>query len=81
MWSRLTSREMLRIVGSPEVTLYLDIIHSQSPVDVLHQKEHDECGATYRVESQLATSLVWICNVAHDVLGEHLIRIYINIIS
>ena len=35
----------------------------------------------YRVESQLGTLLAWICNVTHDVLGEHPMTIYINSIS
>jgi hypothetical protein len=70
--------EISRIVNYTEVTLDLDVIPSESPFAVLHQIEHDSCGATYRVESQLGTSLAWICNVTHDVLGEHPKRIYIN---
>lgn len=50
----------------------------QIPFAVLTRIEHDSCGATYRVESSLATDLVWICNVTHDVLGEHPHKIYIN---
>ena len=70
--------EMSIIVNSTEVTLDLDVIPSESPFAVLHQIEHDCYGATYRVESQLGTSLAWICNVTHDVLGEHPKTIYIN---
>ena len=73
--------EISRIVNSSEVTLDLDIVPGESPFAVLHQIEHDCCGATYRVVSQLGTSLAWICNVTHDVLGEHPMTIYINSIS
>lgn len=70
--------EIYTIVNSTEVTLDLDVIPDESPFAVLHQIEHDSCGATYRVESQLATTLAWICNVTHYVLGEHPKTIYIN---
>ena len=70
--------EISTIVNSTEVTLDLDVISGESPFAVLHQIEHDICGATYRVESQLGTTLAWICNVTHDVLGEHPKTIYIN---
>ena len=65
-------------LNSPEVTLDLDIEPCDFPFAVLTRIEHDSCGATYRVESSLATDLVWICNVTHDVLGEHPHKIYIN---
>ena len=51
------------------------------PFAILTRIEHDSCGATYKVESSLDTDLVWICNVTHDVLGEHPDKIYINSIS
>ena len=70
--------EISTIVGSTEVTLDLDLDPGESPFAVLHQIEHDSCGATYRVESQQDTTLAWICNVTHDVFGEHPKTIYIN---
>ena len=73
--------EISNLLNSPEVTLDLDVEPSDSPFATLTQIEHDDCGATYKVESSLNTELVWICNVTHDVLGEHPVRIYINSIS
>ena len=73
--------EISRLLNSSEVTLDLDVIPGESPFAVLYQIEHDGYGATYRVESQLGSSLAWICNVTHDVLGEHPMTIYINSIS
>lgn len=55
---------------------------SETPFLALHRKEHDDDGAFYSVE--VLTSLfngeltdVWICNVTHDVFGEHPENIYI----
>ena len=73
--------EISRFLNSPEVTLDLDIEAEDFPFATLIQIEHDDSGATYMVESSLSTSIVWICNVTHDVLGEHPKRIYINRIS
>jgi hypothetical protein len=73
--------EISQFLNSPEVTLDLDINPSDFPFATLIQIEHDDCGATYRVQSPFNTNLVWICNVTHDVLGEHPDRIYINSIS
>jgi hypothetical protein len=73
--------EISKFLSSPEVTLDLDVEPSDFPFATLIQIEHDACGATYKVESSLNTDLVWICNVTHDVLGEHPERIYINSIS
>lgn len=73
--------EISMFLNSPEVTLDLDIEPSDFPFATLTQIEHDDYGATYKVESSLNTDLVWICNVTHDVLGEHPVRIYINSIS
>ena len=75
------NEEISKFLNSPEVTLDLDIKPSDFPFATLIQIEHDDCGATYKVESSLNTGLVWICNVTHDVLGEHPERIYINSIS
>lgn len=46
-------------------------------------KRHDECGAEYLLSGPLARQHdaegfeIWICNVTHDVLGEHPQSIYI----
>ena len=73
--------EISRFLNSPQVTLGLGIELCDFPFAILTQIEHDSCGATYKVESSLDTDLVWICNVTHDVLGEHPDKIYINSIS
>lgn len=73
--------EISKFLNSPEVTLDLDIAPVDFPFAILTQIEHDDDGATYKVDSSLNTGLVWICNVTHDVLGEHPERIYINSIS
>ena len=42
--------------------------------------QHDKWGATYLVKqngSRLGLKIIWICNVTHDVLGEHPKKIYI----
>ena len=52
------------------------------PMIILTRKEHDDDGAFYGVEvlTTLFTgslSDIWICNVTHDVFGEHPEEIYI----
>ena len=63
------------------ISLDIDVAPKQ-PLITLKMIEHDSCGATYSVTShmkfQLDTKIVWICNVTHDVLGEHPEIIYIN---
>ena len=50
----------------------------------LTRKQHDGAGATYRLGGPLpkrygATGVeLWICNVTHDVLGEHPETIYLH---
>lgn len=64
-----------------EISLDIDVSPAD-PLITLRQIEHDSCGATYSVTSNmkfdLDTKIVWICNVTHDVLGEHPEVIYIN---
>lgn len=72
--------EISKFLNSPEVTLDLDIESSDFPFATLIRIEHDDDGATYKVESSLNTELIWICNVTHYVLGEHPERIFINAI-
>ena len=56
------------------ISLDIDVAPKQ-PLITLKMIEHDSCGATYSVTShmkiELDTKIVWICNVTHDVLGEH----------
>jgi hypothetical protein len=63
------------------ISLDIDVAPKQ-PLITLKMIEHDSCGATYSVTShmkiELDTKIVWICNVTHDVLGEHPEIIYIN---
>ena len=63
------------------ISLDIDIAPKQ-PLITLKMIEHDSCGATYSVTShmkfELDTKIVWICNVTHDVLGEHPEIIYVN---
>ena len=73
--------EISRFLNSPEVTLDIDVEPVDFPFAVLTQTEHDSCGGTYKIESSLKTDSVWICNVTHDVMGEHPKTIYINSIS
>ena len=53
----------------------------------LIMKSHDDCGAEYILTGPLAQQYdavgfeLWICNVTHDVFGEHPKSIYIHEIS
>lgn len=73
--------EISVFLNSPEVTLDLAVEPCDFPFATLTMVEHDDSGGTYKVESSLHRDLVWICNVTHDVLGEHPEKIYINGIS
>lgn len=58
---------------------------------IFYRKEHDDEGATYNLSGILLMTLldeigtdfieckpeVWICNVTHDIFGEHPERIYL----
>lgn len=63
--------------GKSEVTITMEITPNRHTYDadaVLYQLKHDTHGATYHVTSfdeQLDCQTLWICNVTHDVLGEH----------
>lgn len=68
--------------GKDEVTLE---IADEPIVDYtthFHIKEHDDDGAFYQVCGD-ADNLneIWVCNVTHDVLGEHPEDIYIKYIE
>ena len=63
--------------GKPRVALTVST--EPSPDSILHLKmiEHTSCGATYCMGSD-PDDTVWLCNVTHDVLGEHPENIYIT---
>lgn len=72
--------------GKSEITLEIsDIprVSSRNAYVTLFMLKHDHYGATYFVSSNdnmINGQTLWICNVTHDVLGEHpaYIFIYIN---
>lgn len=53
----------------------------------LIRKHHDDAGATYVVTGEMAKMIhcegqeLWLCNVAHDVFGDHPESIYIHSID
>ena len=49
-------------------------VHSIYADATLYVLKHDSHGATYQIVSKdphIDTRTLWICNVTHDVLGEH----------
>ena len=78
---------MLEILanGKESVTLQLSDNFEddyEKPIIALHCKKHDDDGAFYGVEvlTTIFTgelSDIWICNVTHDIFGEHPEDIYI----
>ena len=50
--------EISKFLNFPEVTLELDIAPVDFPFATLTQIEHDDDGATYKVDSSLNTGLV-----------------------
>ncbi|MDE5874142.1 MAG: hypothetical protein K2M10_05010 [Muribaculaceae bacterium] len=47
----------------------------------LDLEAHDEIGAHYRVnQCERFEGVVWLCNVVHDVFGEHPEKIYCSLI-
>ena len=68
--------------GSGNVIIEMSDRSSGKEICTLRMIEHDDCGATYSVNGvDLGVPVLWICNVTHDVLGEHPEVIYINAIS
>ena len=71
--------------GKENITLHLSDTFEEGyekPIIALHRKEHDNDGAFYNVEVLTTVftgilSEIWICNVTHDVFGEHPEDIYI----
>lgn len=66
--------------GGANLTITLSDDDMSDTFITLRRKEHDEDGAWYTV---FGTDFedVWICNVTHDVFGEHPETIYINKIN
>lgn len=70
--------------GRNEVTITVsDSFDGESFIAKLVMKDHNKSGATYILTGPLARKRevegfeIWICNVTHDVLGEHPKSIYI----
>ena len=58
-----------------------DEITSEEPLFVFNRVSHDDEGAEYvtiNTNDILNIPSMWLCNVAHDVFGEHPQVIYIN---
>ena len=70
--------------GGDEVTITVsDSFDGEPFMAKLVMKAHNQAGATYILTGPLARAKgvegfeIWICNVTHDVLGEHPRSIYI----
>lgn len=61
--------------GGNEVTITVSTSHDPKSIMHFKIKEHDDYGATY-TETDTGSE-IWICNVTHDVLGEHPDDIYV----
>jgi len=46
----------------------------------LNRIHHDKYGGTYRIKGY-GLKFLWLCNVTHDVIGEHWKKIYIYTIN
>ena len=73
--------EISELFKTNDFSVDIDTLPCNSPFATLIQVEHDDNGATYRVYSILSTPLICISNVAHDILGEHPKKFYINKIN
>lgn len=70
--------------GKDEVFIsFAEVVEWEPFIAKLIMKQHDSCGATYILTGPLAREYgaegfeMWICNVTHDVMGEHPRSIYI----
>ena len=76
--------------GRVEVVMSSDVTAPRPYLVRLHRIEHDPFGATYWASSGDASDaprlsfaaipIAWLCNVTHDVFGEHPRDIYIHAI-
>ena len=75
--------------GCSELTISLTDAEPKKPLLTLHKTQHDDEGAWYDIYGFLYNQLlatypevpineVWICNVTHDVFGEHPEYLYIT---
>ena len=76
------SDQLLDLFANNKETVSLtlsDDLEAGDPIITLTRKDHDEDGAFYSVESSIFVDIleIWICNVTHDVFGEHPEKIYI----
>ena len=66
--------KLATLLNKSEVTL--DLVPHKHPNYTIrcYMQNHDEYGATYKTSSKIDefdNLEIWICNVTHDVLGEH----------
>ena len=67
--------------GTGKVTIEMTDYPTNRDICRLKMLHHNQWGATYSVNGiSLGVPTVWICNVTHDVLGEHPKNIYIQAI-
>lgn len=75
--------------GCSELTISLTDVEPKQPLLTLHKTQHDNEGAWYDIYGFLYNQLlstypevpineVWICNVTHDVFGEHPEYLYVT---
>lgn len=65
--------------GNSQVIIELSDIQTQNDICELTMLNHNQYGAQYSVSGlELGVPQIWICNVTHDVMGEHPRNIYIQ---
>lgn len=65
--------------GSGEVVMELSLEPTGRELCHLKMTSHNQWGATYSVNGGgFGVDTLWICNVTHDVLGEHPKDIYVQ---
>lgn len=74
------SEDLLELLseGKKSISLTLTTEQCNEALIELTMCEHDSCGATYKLNEPYGEiTRIWICNVTHDVLGEHPHKIWI----
>lgn len=70
--------------GKSTITVYISLtptLHSYCAKATMFVLKHDKYGATYQIVSpdmNINGKTAWICNVTHDVLGEHPAYFFLN---
>lgn len=70
--------------GKSKITIYVDTVPALGSINakaIFFMLKHNDCGATYQIASRdlnINGQIAWICNVTHDVLGEHPAYFFIN---